>query len=442
MSGIDPTWLIALGMLVVGGLFYSGKLGNFKFKKKDMELGMEAPSTPIAQPTSTSATNIQINLNEEGFKKELENFKTDIEARLEEQTQKLLESGNPDDQEEINTLQKELAGVQAKLDDTQKALEDRKTILAETEKALENEKLKNVVSKEQLTEAMQKLEEGDASVLEGLFSQYMEEKQSRDEPWAEVAYSLGKLAQDRIDYQTAQNYYEQAAKLAPDNTLYLNDAGVIAFTLGDYQQSIGYFEKVLASELKAFGPEHPKVAKSWNNIGAAWRNLGEFDKAINYLEKALESDLKTFGLEHPDVAIRWNNLGAAWIKKENYEQAIYYLEKALASDLKTFGSERPDVTKDWNNLGVAWGGKGDFDKAITYFEKALESDLKTLGPEHPDVARDYNSLGTAWGNKSDYDKAIGYFEKALKVVEKVGLPHRVQLIKDNIAEMKKQQGEQ
>lgn len=488
MNGTETALLSALGNIVMGGLFYTKRVGKFFFKKKGMELGLEAPKTPDApavQSGQVTTQNIHYGLDKEGIKEELE-------ARFEEQNQKLedikklFSTGATIDQKVIaekSALEQELAGMQAKLANMEKALEDRNAILAETEKALENEKLRSTASEEELAEARQKVEEGDASALEELFSQYMEEKQSRDEPWAEVAYVLGKLAQDRIDYQTAESYYHQAIQLAPGNALYLTGAGILADILAEYDQAIIYYEKSLASYLEVLGSEHPNVATiwinlgqtwekkgeydkainyyeqalasylktldpehsfvavAWNNLGSAWDDKGDYGKAIDYFEKALKSDLKTFGLEHPTVPVRWNNLGLVWRNKGEYDKAIGYYEKSLASDLKTFGPGHPSVVIRWNNLGEVLSKKGDYDQAIEYHEKALASDLNTFGSGHPSVARDWNNLGLAWGRKKEYNKALGYYEKALQVVEQAGLPHRVQLLKKNIAELKKLMGQ-
>ena len=93
-------------------------------------------------------------------------------------------------------------------------------------------------------------------------------------------------------------------------------------------------------------------------------------------------------------------------------------------------------------MGLAWQKKGEYDKAIDYYGKALESDLKSFGDDHPNVARTWNNLGGAWKDKGEYEKSLKYFEKALAVVEKAGLPHRVQLVKGNIDELKKSLGGQ
>jgi tetratricopeptide (TPR) repeat protein len=416
VTGIEG--LIALVIVVAGGLFYFGKIGKLNLKAKGFEIGIEAP------PERT----------EESIEKELRGKEKNLQEQLD------LEA--TDDQEKFNTLQQELAGVHAKLADTKKALADSNAALSAVGKSLENEKLKQAVSEEKLAEAKQKLEAGDASALENLFSQFIDAKQSQDAPWAEVAFSLGKLAEDRIDYKTAQNYFEQAVQLAPANSLYLNEAGILAGTLGYFDKAIEYFEKALASDLKSLGPEHPNIARAWNNLGSVWQEKGEYDKAIDYYGKALESVLKSFGLEYPNVASCWNNLGLAWQNKKEYDKAIEYFEKALDSILKSLGSEHPKVATCWNNLGLAWQKKGEYDKAIDYYGKALESDLKSFGDDHPNVARTWNNLGGAWKDKGEYEKSLKYFEKALAVVEKAGLPHRVQLVKGNIDELKKSLGGQ
>ena len=215
-----------------------------------------------------------------------------------------------------------------------------------------------------------------------LLSEKENAEEEEIEKIARARFAKAQVLELKLLYRDALEYYAKAVQLAPANTTYLNELGVMHATLGHYDQAIAYFEKALASDLKTFGPEHPEVATRWSNLGVAWRAKGDYDQAIAYYEKALASDLKTFGPEHPHVAIRWNNLGGAWHAKGDYDQAIAYYEKALASDLKTFGPEQP-VT------GTTWERRGTPKATMTrpwYYEKTLASNLKTFGPEHPDVA--------------------------------------------------------
>ena len=266
-------------------------------------------------------------------------------------------------------------------------------------------------------------------------AQLAKEKESLDQAAAKDAYDLGSIKELQLDYPAARTYYEQAASITPENTLYLNQAGVINQTLADYQKAIAYYEQALASDLKTYGEAHPAVARDRNNLGGAWHSLGDYEKAIAYYEQALASDLKTYGKAHPAVARDRNNLGGAWYSLGDYEKAIAYLEQALASDLKTYGEAHPDVAIDRNNLGGAWDSLGEYQKAIAYYEQALASDLKTYGEAHPAVARDRNNLGSAWKSLGEYQKAIEYYERALAAFEKkLGKDHPdTKVVRNNLA---------
>ena len=82
-------------------------------------------------------------------------------------------------------------------------------------------------------------------------------------------------------------------------------------------------------------------------------------------------NLKKLGNNHPDIAASYNNLGAAYDSKGNYERAIEYYEKSLAIRLKKLGSNHPDIAISYNSLGSAYYSKGNYDRAIEYYEKSL-----------------------------------------------------------------------
>jgi tetratricopeptide (TPR) repeat protein len=300
MGGTEISLLVALAIMVVGGLFYSGKLGNFKLKKKgkDLELDIQAPDTNARNLPSTPqpSPDINIKIDNEGFKKEIEdklqNHFEKVEDLVKQGTKK-----DPETDEEINALNREIAALQNKLENTEQALEERKKVFAETEKALESEQIKSVVPEDQLAQAHEKLEEGDSSQAEELFKQILQEAEIKAEAGAEAAFQLAKFAKDRIDYREALRFYEKALHFDPENALYLNELGFMLFTLAHYDKAIEYYDKALAHDLKTYGEDHPSVASSWNNLGSAWKSKDEYDKAIEYFEKALRFVEKT-GLQH------------------------------------------------------------------------------------------------------------------------------------------------
>ena len=195
-------------------------------------------------------------------------------------------------------------------------------------------------------EAKQALLKGDNAQAEHLFQRVKAQGNAQIKAVAEVEFQLAKIAQDGLRYREAYQQYQRAVQLNPDDTLYLNDAGLMADTLGEYNKAIEYYEQALASDLNTYGEGHPKVAIDRNNLGSAYQALGQVDKAIGYYKQALASDLNTYGEGHPEVAIRRNNLGGAYDALGQYNKAIEYYEQALASDLITYGEEHPEVAYD------------------------------------------------------------------------------------------------
>ncbi len=162
-----------------------------------------------------------------------------------------------------------------------------------------------------------------------LLSEKEEAEEKEIEKIAQTRFAKAQVLELKLRYRDAFEYYEKTLQLVPTNTTYLNDLGLMHNFLGNYDKAIEYYEKALASDLKTFGPAHPKVASHWNNVGLAWDAKGHYNRAIEYYEKALASNLKTFGPAHPEVATFWGNLGGSWHAKGHYDRAIEYYEKAL-----------------------------------------------------------------------------------------------------------------
>ncbi len=104
-----------------------------------------------------------------------------------------------------------------------------------------------------------------------LIKRLLKEKQRLDDKQAaETAFELAGFQEIDLEYTDAYNNYKQAVFLQNDSGTYLNAAGLMALTLGEFDNSIDYFEKALASDLNTFGEDHPRVATYRNNLGSAW----------------------------------------------------------------------------------------------------------------------------------------------------------------------------
>ena len=60
--------------------------------------------------------------------------------------------------------------------------------------------------------------------------------------------------------------------------------------------------RALAIDEKSFGPEHPNVAISLNNLAQLLQATNRLAEAEPLMRRALAIDEKSFGPEHPNVA--------------------------------------------------------------------------------------------------------------------------------------------
>ncbi len=342
---------------------------------------------------------------------------------------------------EKQLLERQITDVENQLTHLHDSYQTRITFLESTIKELRT-LAEDLPNDELLVEAEAQLRQGNSAKADELFKQIEAQQQAiiakaekASQRAAKAAFERGKIAQANLDYYAAYDHFERAVGYAPENALYLNEAGTLANILAKYSQQLIWQEKALAIYVQQQGEDSSEVATLTNNLGATYKDLGQYDKAIEYYQQALESDLNTYGQEHPNVATMRNNLGMAYHALGQYDKAIAYFQQALASDLNTYGDDHPDVAIDRNNLGMAYHALGQYDKAIEYYQQALASDLNTYGQDHPDVARDRNNLAGAYKALGQYDKAIAYFQQALAIFEGTfDAEHpSVKTVKDNLA---------
>lgn len=126
----------------------------------------------------------------------------------------------------------------------------------------------------------------------------------------------------------------------------LNNLGMVYKSLGQYGEAKDCLERALAIEEKAYGPEHPEVARDLNNLGLVYDNLQEYDEAKTRFERALTILKNKFGSEHPRVAMVLYNLGMVYNALGQDGEAKIRLECALHIAIN---AGNPELL--WNVLG-------------------------------------------------------------------------------------------
>jgi len=187
---------------------------------------------------------------------------------------------------------------------------------------------------------------------------------------------------------------------------------------GDLAEALAPYERVLAIDEQAFGPDHPNVANDVNNLGLVLRDLGDLAGARGAFEIALVIDERAWGPEHPNVARSVNNLGLVLQDLGDLAGARAAFERALAIDKRVFGPDHPNVARDVNNLGLVMRDLGDLAGAQAAFERALAIDERAFRPDHQNIGRDVNNLGSVLLVLGDLAGARTAFKRALEIFEK------------------------
>src|SRR5439155_1361242 len=80
-------------------------------------------------------------------------------------------------------------------------------------------------------------------------------------------------------------------------------------------------QRALTIRERAFGPDHPDVARSLNNLANVLGSTGDYAGARRLQERALAILEKALGPDHPDVAKSLNNLGRLLLATGDYAGA-------------------------------------------------------------------------------------------------------------------------
>jgi tetratricopeptide (TPR) repeat protein len=83
-------------------------------------------------------------------------------------------------------------------------------------------------------------------------------------------------------YQDAIGYFDKVLAIDQNNIQALNNKGFALSQLGQYQDAIGYFDKVLAID--------PEFLDAIGNKGVILFLLGQYQDAIGYFDKVLAID--------------------------------------------------------------------------------------------------------------------------------------------------------
>ena len=121
------------------------------------------------------------------------------------------------------------------------------------------------------------------------------------------------------------------------------EAAKKAHEAGNYREAARLYTVELAAKEAKRAPSWVQLSYLHNELGGALDYAGLYDKALEHLQKSLAIYLKQLGPEHPSVARSYNNMALAYKAKKDLAKAEEYWEKAYAILSKKLGPNHPNT---------------------------------------------------------------------------------------------------
>jgi len=207
-------------------------------------------------------------------------------------------------------------------------------------------------------------------------------------------YQTDKTDSAAMFYNRAEIIAEKYPALSELERLY-NTLGVIAYSSGNYNQSITYYQKAISTltSHKAYEVSFLVIYK--NNLASAYKKLKRYSEALAIYQGLLAYHVQTDQLLH--------NIGSAYLAMGESRQAIKYLEQVKYTDQKKY-----------NDLGRAYFEQKDYVNANSYLQKAADINTSTnRGHRNTDYGITLRYLGDLWFEKGQTQPALAWYQKSI-----------------------------
>jgi tetratricopeptide (TPR) repeat protein len=232
------------------------------------------------------------------------------------------------------------------------------------------------------------------------------------------------LAVNNGSIEGAVSAYDEALKIAPDNTTILIHKALELSVLGRVNESSETYERAL-SLLDENLLKDPNDAKTWQwkatvlgslnrqneSLAAYEKTLEAYDKRIELIPSSNARELASYWMTKAEVLAyaggRWEEaLAAINHSLEAYDKAIELIPENNIEDLAL----------NWASKGLALNKTDRHEEARAAFQKSLESYDQVL-KDTPDIEPSTTKT-SAWINKGDSLRLQGKNEDALEAYNK------------------------
>ncbi|MCA9691917.1 MAG: tetratricopeptide repeat protein, partial [Myxococcales bacterium] len=197
----------------------------------------------------------------------------------------------------------------------------------------------------------------------------------------------------------------------------LNDLSVALYQRSRYDEARGYSDRALEVFAAAVGPLHPSYANALMSRGGLLLAVGDASGARQAFEEAARVFESAHGPDHRLVAIALGNIAAVLHAEGDFERARAYAERALAIGERVHGPQHTMVLNQRSSIAVMSLALGDSATALDQLQRGLAAAEEGLGPEHPLTSLLLVNLGAALSAEGRHEEALAASRRGLALVE-------------------------
>ena len=215
----------------------------------------------------------------------------DFVRQLTQRQQRLRKKLSNTDLVEQIALNREIDLIQIKIDDADNAFQQHFHLLQEIKSVMQD--FRSFIEEDDFRRSRDELEFGNTTSaydtlakISLLFIKKNSELTLQDA--ALIKYSMGRIAEDKNEFQKAYRFYKQAVQYQPENISYFIALGTIANQIALYGNAIQYLEAALAMRRaqKSLTAADADLANIFLNLAGAYEGRGYNDKARQYYRLA------------------------------------------------------------------------------------------------------------------------------------------------------------
>jgi CHAT domain-containing protein/tetratricopeptide (TPR) repeat protein len=231
-------------------------------------------------------------------------------------------------------------------------------------------------------------------------------KQNADSLYFKELILIGNIYFYMSNYDSAENYYRQAAVIASkyDSLNHLvrlfNSTGALYQATGNFRQANNFFKRALSSLTLDERDYQRDKANIENNIALTELALGNYHQAISYYNKILQRS--------PFMSAAYENLGIAYYRAFLYDSAKYSYQKAL-------NNSQRDITNVnvYNGLARIHTLNYRIDSSQYYLNKSLETIAEKYKSRNLFLSYTYLESAFLRETRKQLDSALHYYQLAL-----------------------------